>query len=45
MQQPVIAQVGPPLSGTGLEWMPVATFLLATLLLALILWFGSRNTV
>jgi hypothetical protein len=31
--------------GTGLEWMPVAAFLVPFVLLLLLLWFGSRNTV
>ncbi|HLT47028.1 MAG TPA: hypothetical protein VK002_07355 [Rubricoccaceae bacterium] len=31
--------------GTGLEWMPVASVLIPFVLLILLLWYGSRNTV
>lgn len=44
MQPFVLAQAGPSLS-TGLEWMPLASFVLPALLLVLILWLGSRHTV
>jgi hypothetical protein len=31
--------------GTGLEWMVVASVLVPFVLLLLLLWLGSRNTV
>ena len=31
--------------GTGLEWLPVASFIVPLLLLAVIWFLGSRNTV
>ena len=31
--------------GTGLEWMPIASVIVPLLLLAVIWFFGSRNTV
>jgi hypothetical protein len=31
--------------GTGLEWMPVAAVLVPFVLLLVLLWIGSRNTV
>ena len=39
--------LGPTIEGygTGLEWMPVAAFIIPLVLLVLILWLGSRNTV
>jgi hypothetical protein len=31
--------------GTGLEWMPLASVVAALVVLIVIAWFGSRNTV
>ena len=31
--------------GTGLEWMPVAAVVVPVVVLLLIVWLGSRNTV
>ena len=31
--------------GVGLEWMPVASILVPAVLLAAILWYGSRNAL
>ncbi len=31
--------------GTGLEWMPLASVVIPAILLLLIIWLGSRNTV
>jgi len=31
--------------GTGLEWLPIASFIVPILLLAAIWFFGSRRTV
>ncbi len=31
--------------GVGLEWMPVASVLVPLVLLVVLLWLGSRNTV
>ena len=35
----------PEASGTGLEWMMIASFLVPAALLAVILYMGSRKTV
>ena len=32
-------------TGTGLEWMPVASFLIPLVLLILIIWAGTKTTV
>lgn len=32
-------------AGLGVEWMPIAAILLPILILILIVWLGSRNTV
>lgn len=39
------AQAAEALSGTGLEWMPVASILVPAVLLIVLVWLGSRNTV
>lgn len=31
--------------GTGLEWMPVASVVVPLVLLVIVIWLGSRNTV
>ncbi len=31
--------------GTGLEWMPVASVVVPLVLLMVVIWLGSRNTV
>ena len=33
------------LHGTGLEWMPIASVLVPAVLLVVVIWLGSRNTV
>lgn len=43
---PFVLAQAPTLSpGTGLEWMVVASLVVPAVLLVLILWLGSRNTV
>jgi hypothetical protein len=43
---PFVLAQAPPLSpGTGLELMVIGSFVVPALLLVLILWLGSRNTV
>lgn len=32
-------------TGTGLEWLPIASVLLAVLFLVAVIWMGSRHTV
>ncbi|CAN5633450.1 hypothetical protein BH23BAC4_BH23BAC4_10470 [soil metagenome] len=34
-----------PQYGTGLEFMPVLSVILPVILLAVIMWYGSRNAV
>jgi hypothetical protein len=31
--------------GVGLEWMPIASLIVPALLLVIVIYFGSRNTV
>ncbi|MEL6444038.1 MAG: hypothetical protein AAF089_07125 [Bacteroidota bacterium] len=32
-------------TGTGLEWLPIASVLVAVLFLVAVIWMGSRHTV
>jgi hypothetical protein len=41
----LLAQLPPLSPGTGTEWMIVLSIVAPILLLVVILWYGSRNTV
>ena len=43
----VAALLGPTPEGfgTGLEWMPIASVVVPLVLLVVVIWLGSRNTV
>jgi hypothetical protein len=41
----VLAQAPTLSSGTGLEWMVIASLVVPAVFLVLVLWLGSRNTV
>ncbi|MEM8558614.1 MAG: hypothetical protein AAF809_05260 [Bacteroidota bacterium] len=32
-------------TGTGLEWLPIASVLVALVFLVVVIWLGSRSTV
>lgn len=42
-----LVALGPKIEGygTGLEWMPFASVLVPLVLLIVLIWLGSRNTV
>lgn len=44
-QDPMSPHIAQASAGTGLEWMVIAAILVPAVLLLLIIWLGSRNTV
>jgi hypothetical protein len=41
----LFAQAADVPHGVGLEWMPIASLLVPALLIVVLIYFGSRNTV
>lgn len=42
---PAEAMAAPAAAGTGLEWMPIASFVVPAVLLVVLIWLGQRHTV
>ncbi|MDX1440207.1 MAG: hypothetical protein R3284_09920 [Rubricoccaceae bacterium] len=45
LSRTTLLAIEPLHTGTGLEWMTIASFIAPLVLLVLLIWLGSRNTV